>query len=185
MESAPQGREGGEDILVKMVQWYKSTFRVQTESEDIYEIDIDPLTRKPRKDQNNRVLYKKDQYGNLLHKIDPITKKKQQRPNPSKVFENKIAGTGKWLGFKLGDTYNKANKSQKEKFKKEDPKWVKEEDLPPFHFVNSLSENNKSERDLKKKALEIYEENGQIKNWVKFEKNDCLKIEFFFNRYMD
>ena len=57
--------------------------------------------------------------------------------------------------------------------------------MPPFHFVNSLPEANKSEKAFKKKALEIYDENGQVKNWVKFEKNDCLKIEFFFNRYMD
>ena len=25
----------------------------------------------------------------------------------------------------------------------------------------------------------------QVKDWVEFKKNDCLKIEYFFNRYMD
>ena len=68
----------------------------------------------------------------------------------------------------------------------DEPKWVQLEGLPDYEFVSILKKNSKVYR----LAMEMFEysektKSYKIRDWLVFKKNDCLKIEFFFNKYMD
>ena len=152
METAPRQ----ENIKVKYVKWYKSAFKVQVKAEKQYEYALDPQTNRVFKDQNGEYVLKKDENGQLVPKLDKLSQKQMEKPVNSKVYENKIATSDQWLLHRHPVEFKDKN-TDKEAMKKNEPKWVQIDNLPTVDFIQQMSDKTKSEKALKKKAMEMYE----------------------------
>ena len=172
------------DKLIKLVKWYKSAFKVEIEEQKLYEFETNPKTRVPIKDPQGNKIYKMDENGEKIKMLNNFGKH-IEIPINTKVYENKIASSQEWLSHKYPEYVDrKTDEKTKEAIKQNEPQWVKKEDLPSYYFIQSLKDGK-----LKKEALKMYQVEKdkpvKVKDWIEFQKNDCLKIEFFFNRYMD
>ena len=89
-----------ENIQVKLVKWYKSSFKVISQGEKVYEFERDQ-NNVPIRDHQGNIVLKKDEHGL------PIPKENQFGEQiikvlPTKVYENKIANTTAWMNQKYG-----------------------------------------------------------------------------------